>query len=109
MQVVRLKRLHLQRRGVGGETSEHQRRHRANGAACASGEAARCTPVATQTGTAKPIIRYQDRRLVAMLFDFSTMAMAEQIRVQKNAIDFIHKQLKPADLVAIMIGDAPGR
>ncbi len=60
-------------------------------------------PVATKPGKPQPIIRYQDRRLVAMLFDFSTMAVAEQIRVQKSAIDFIHKGLKPADLVAIMI------
>jgi VWFA-related protein len=56
----------------------------------------------TKTGTAKPIIRYQDRRLVAMLFDMSTMAVSEQIRVQKTAIDFIHSQLKPADLVSIL-------
>ena len=59
--------------------------------------------VATKPGTAKPIIRYQDRRLVAMLFDLSTMAVAEQIRVQKTAIDFIHNDLKPADLVCIML------
>ncbi len=59
-------------------------------------------PVASAPGTAKPIIRFQDRRLVAMLFDMSTMPVADQIRVQKTAIDFIHKQLKPADLVQIM-------
>ena len=53
-------------------------------------------------GQGKPVIKYQVRRLVAMLFDMSTMAVAEQIRVQKNAIDFLHTQLKPADLVAIM-------
>ena len=58
--------------------------------------------VATTPGAAKPVIRYQDRRLVAMLFDMSTMAVAEQIRVQKTAIDFIHNQLKPADLVTIL-------
>ncbi len=58
--------------------------------------------VTTKPGTAQPIIRYQDRRLVAMLFDMSTMAVAEQIRVQKTAIDFIRKDLKPADLVTIM-------
>jgi len=58
--------------------------------------------VTTKAGTAQPIIKYQDRRLVAMLFDMSTMAVAEQIRVQKTAIDFIHTQLKPADLVTIM-------
>jgi VWFA-related protein len=59
--------------------------------------------VATKPGAAQPIIRYQDRRLVAMLFDFSTMAVPEQIRVQGQAIDFIHNQLKPADLVCIMM------
>lgn len=59
--------------------------------------------VATRPGKAQPIIRYQDRRLVAMLFDFSTMAIPDQIRVQKTAIDFIHNQLKPADLVTVMI------
>ncbi len=61
------------------------------------------TPVTTKAGKPQPIIRYQDKRLVAMLFDFSTMAIPEQIRVQKTAIDFIHTQLKPADLVCIMI------
>lgn len=65
-------------------------------------------PVATKPGTAKPIIRYQDRRLVTMLFDFSTMDISEQIRVQKTAIDFIHQDLKPADLVCIILcGPAP--
>ena len=59
-------------------------------------------PVATKPGAAKPIIRYQDRRLVALLFDFSTMDIPEQVRVQKTAIDFIHQDLKPADLVCIM-------
>jgi hypothetical protein len=39
---------------------------------------------------------------VAMLFDFSTMSSDEQSRVQKTSIDFIHTQLKPADLVCIM-------
>ncbi len=58
--------------------------------------------VSVKPGTPQPIIRYQDRRLVAMLFDFSTMAVGEQIRVQKSAIDFIHNGLKPADLVTIM-------
>jgi VWFA-related protein len=58
--------------------------------------------VSVKPGTPQPIIRYQDRRLVAMLFDFSTMAVAEQIRVQKSALDFIRTGLKPADLVTVM-------
>ncbi|HXE62199.1 MAG TPA: VWA domain-containing protein [Bryobacteraceae bacterium] len=51
---------------------------------------------------AAPVIRYQDRRLVAMLFDFSSMPIPDQNRVQDSALKFIREQLKPADLVAIM-------
>jgi VWFA-related protein len=57
---------------------------------------------APSTASAAPIIRYQDRRLVAMLFDFSTMAVPEQNRIQKAALQFIREQMKPADIVAIM-------
>ena len=68
--------------------------------------ASKPAPVATKPGTAQPVIRYQDKRLVAMLFDMSTMEVAEQIRVQKSALDFIHKSLKPADMVSIMTATA---
>ncbi|HWD98583.1 MAG TPA: VWA domain-containing protein, partial [Bryobacteraceae bacterium] len=54
------------------------------------------------SGAPRPVIRFQDRRLVAMLFDFSAMAIPEQSRVQQSALEFLHKQLKPADLVCIM-------
>ncbi len=57
---------------------------------------------APSDSTAAPIIRYQDRRLVAMLFDFSTMAIPEQNRIQVAALQFIREQMKPADIVAIM-------
>jgi VWFA-related protein len=57
---------------------------------------------APTASTAAPIIRYQDRRLVAMLFDYSTMAIPEQNRVQQAALQFIREQMKPADIVAIM-------
>jgi VWFA-related protein len=53
-------------------------------------------------GKPKGTIRFQDRRLVAMLFDFSTMGIPEQARAQRSAIQFIHEQMKPADVVAIM-------
>src|SRR6185312_16233768 len=68
--------------------------------------ASKPAPVATKPGTAQPVIRYQDKRLVAMLFDMSTMEVADQIRVQKNALDFIHNSLKPADMVSIMTATA---
>lgn len=51
----------------------------------------------------KPLIRYQDRRLVALLFDMSTLEVADQIRVQKTAVDFIRNSLKPADLVSVLV------
>jgi len=57
---------------------------------------------ATEPGSAAPVIRYQDRRLVVLLFDLSTMAVPEQIRAQSTATDFIRNNLKPADLVCIM-------
>lgn len=50
----------------------------------------------------QPIIRYQDRRLVAMLFDYSTMAIPEQNRAQEAALQFVRQQLKPNDVVAIL-------
>jgi len=59
-------------------------------------------PRSSAIGNPKPIIRFQDRRLVAMLFDFSTMATAEQVRAQKSALEFLQKQMKPADLVMIL-------
>src|SRR6185312_14011497 len=68
--------------------------------------ASKPAPVATKPGTAQPVIRYQDKRLVAMLFDMSTMEVADQIRVQQSALNFIHKSLKPADMVSIMTATA---
>jgi VWFA-related protein len=63
---------------------------------------AQTAEITVPTGTTTPVIRYQDRRLVAMLFDFSAMAIPEQSRAQEAAIKFLHEQLKPADLVEIM-------
>src|SRR6185503_3279030 len=40
--------------------------------------ASKPAPVTTKPGTAQPVIRYQDKRLVAMLFDMSTMEVADQ-------------------------------
>src|SRR5579863_5313191 len=61
------------------------------------------TPAPKKPATAAaPVIRYQDRRLVAMLFDYSTMQIPEQNRIQENALKFIREQMKPADVVEIM-------
>jgi VWFA-related protein len=47
-------------------------------------------------------IQYQDRRLMVMLFDFSGMAVPEQIRTRNSALEFVTKKMSPSDLVAIM-------
>ncbi len=69
------------------------------------------TPAVAQPRTAgngptptvpKPVIRYQNRRLVAMLFDYSTMGIPEQSRIQEAALKFVREQMKPADIVAIL-------
>ena len=46
--------------------------------------------------------KYQDRRLMILLFDFSSMQPAEQIRAKQAAIQFLSKQMTGSDTVAIM-------
>jgi VWFA-related protein len=47
-------------------------------------------------------IRYKDRRLMVMFFDFSSMPQADQLRAQSSALKFIDSQITPADMVAVM-------
>ena len=56
-------------------------------------------PVAPARGP----IRFQDRRLITLFFDFSSMPPEDQIRAQDGAIQFLQKQMTKSDLVSIMI------
>lgn len=47
-------------------------------------------------------VRYKDKRLMVMFFDFSAMAVAEQVRAQKAATAFLSKSMTASDLVSIM-------
>jgi len=47
-------------------------------------------------------IKYKDKRLLVLYFDFQGMAPDDQIRVQKNALKFLNTQMTPSDLVALM-------
>src|SRR6185503_19767789 len=47
-------------------------------------------------------VRHQDKRLVALFFDFSNMPQADQLRSKDAAVDFISKQMTASDLVSIM-------
>ncbi len=47
-------------------------------------------------------VRYRDRRLLVLYFDFSAMDQPEQIRARDAALKFLDEQMTPADLVALM-------
>src|SRR5215467_11848609 len=47
-------------------------------------------------------IQYQDKRLMVMFFDFSSMPPVDQIRAQKAALKFLNTQMTASDLVSIM-------
>ncbi|MBZ5631876.1 MAG: VWA domain-containing protein [Acidobacteriia bacterium] len=57
---------------------------------------------AVTTAAATPTVRHQDKRLVALFFDFSNMPQADQLRAKDAAVDFISKQMTASDLVSIM-------
>lgn len=46
--------------------------------------------------------KYQDRRLMILLFDFSSMQPAEQIRAKDAAVKFLTAQMTSSDTVSIM-------
>jgi VWFA-related protein len=47
-------------------------------------------------------VRHQDRRLLALFFDFSSMAQLDQVRAREASIKFLETQMTSSDLVAIM-------
>ncbi len=47
-------------------------------------------------------VRYKDRRLIVLFFDFSSMPPDDQMRAQKAGEKFLKEQMTPADLVSIM-------
>ncbi len=47
-------------------------------------------------------VRYRNRRLLAMYFDFTSMPMPDQLRALGAAKKFLRTQMTPADLVALM-------
>ena len=54
------------------------------------------------TPSAPGEVRYRDKRLLVLYFDFSSMPPADQIRAQRAADRFLDDQMSPSDLVAVM-------
>jgi VWFA-related protein len=46
-------------------------------------------------------VQYHDKRLLAFYFDFSTMQIAEQVRSQDAALEFLDKKITKDDVVAV--------
>src|ERR1039458_9188262 len=47
-------------------------------------------------------IKYKDKRLLVLYFDFQGMPPDDQIRVQSNALKFLNTEMTGSDLVALM-------
>jgi VWFA-related protein len=56
----------------------------------------------TITTAAPGKIQYQDKRLMVMFFDFSSMPPVDQVRAQKAALKFLNTQMTASDLISIM-------
>lgn len=52
------------------------------------------------------LIKFQDRRLISLFFDFASMLPEDQIHAQDAAIDFIQKKMTSTDLINIMVYSA---
>lgn len=59
-------------------------------------------PPSQPAASPKSPIRYQDRRLIVLFFDLSSMPPEDQVRAQEGARQFLRDRMTPADLVAVM-------
>lgn len=60
------------------------------------------TPPSAKLSKTSLLSQYQDRRLIVLFFDFSTMEPAEQLRAEDAAIRFLNTQMTSSDSVSIM-------
>lgn len=58
---------------------------------------------APKTSPSEALSKFQDRRLIVMLFDFSSMDTAEQIRARDAALKFLSTQMSASDMVSVMV------
>jgi VWFA-related protein len=55
-----------------------------------------------KTAAANAVIKFQDKRLMCLFFDMTTMQPPEQLRAQEAAIKFLETQMTQSDMVQIM-------
>ncbi|MGQ9915806.1 MAG: VWA domain-containing protein [Bryobacteraceae bacterium] len=67
----------------------------------AEAEPARAAAPAPQTGAVLPV-RYRDRRLIVLYFDWTSLDEEQQVRAKEAAEEWIRTKMTPADLVRIV-------
>jgi VWFA-related protein len=67
-------------------------------------EALRTQATAAPSNDTKPVpqAEFKDRRLIVLFFDLSSMQPEELDRASKSALEYVEKQMAPADLVAVV-------
>src|SRR5277367_1240293 len=61
------------------------------------------TPNTTITFEAPGKVQYHDKRLMVFFFDFSSMAVPDQLRAQDAALEFLAKKITKDDEIAVMM------
>jgi VWFA-related protein len=60
-------------------------------------------PATTITFEAPGKVQYHDKRLMVFFFDFSSMAVTDQLRAQDAALEFLSKKITKDDEIAVML------
>jgi VWFA-related protein len=60
-------------------------------------------PKTSITAEAPGEIQYHDKRLLVFFFDFSSMAMQDQLRAQEASLDYLNKKITKDDMVAVLL------
>src|SRR5579862_3413213 len=61
------------------------------------------TPTTTITFEAPGKVQYHDKRLMVLFFDFSSMAVPDQLRAQEAALEYLTKSITKDDVVSVML------
>src|SRR5580658_8226727 len=60
-------------------------------------------PTTTITFEAPGKVQYHDKRLLVLFFDFSSMAVSDQLRAQDAALEYLTKSITKDDVVSVML------
>jgi VWFA-related protein len=61
------------------------------------------TTISVPASNAANKVQYHDKRLLVLFFDFSNMAIPDQLRAQDASLKFLDKEMTASDMVAILL------